>query len=285
MFGVVFQSLSFVTGVVIPLQLTLETLHMSRDSTDMVSILKTSMFLKENHMMNALLLKYWALYVTLFIAIPMTPLLLIYEAIPLAPVLLILVSIVLTRELLTQFVKFVNEQKKFTTNFLQFLDNIKDSKRSKFEEFAKLYQNGIINYYNMKYNLDLMDKNISDNFLFGQYTDAVISLTKRYASVRPNTEYIQFTFDVVIHYIVVIRDEIRNSVRMWREQRQREEEEAGDSEKDTKTRGFTTSFWSPPNPTNANTTTTASGSDTPLGSEFDDILEEFSSFPQQAPLD
>ena len=281
MFGVVFQSLSFVTGVVIPLQLTLETLHMSKDSTDMVSILKTSMFLRENHMMNALLLKYWALYVTLFIAIPMTPLLLLYEAIPLAPVLLILVSVVLTRELLTQFVKFVNEQKKFTTNFLQFLDNVRDSKRSKFEEFARLYQNGMINYYNMKYNLDLMDKNISDNFLFGQYTDAVISLTKRYASVRPNTEYIQLCFDVVIHYIVVIRDEIRNSVRMWREQKLREED-AGRSEKDAKTEGFTTSFWSHPHPP---PTSSSTSSDTPLGSEFDDIFEEFSSFPQQAPLD
>ncbi|KAG0669033.1 hypothetical protein C6P45_004173 [Maudiozyma exigua] len=205
--------LSLIVSVILPLHVTLETVYLSKDSNAMSSFVKSSSMLQpqtEQNELTTLLLKYWALHGVMYLLIPHTPLKTIIDIIPLSGFILFVYNCLATIELLGKFTKFIIEQQQFLTNFLKFIESFKDPKKSKLEQFTKLYQSSFTNYYNQKYHTDIRDQNLVDSFLFGNYTDSVIALCKRYGNLVPMTNIIPTCFDFIVMNIINLKNSIQS---------------------------------------------------------------------------
>lgn len=220
MFRVIINSLSYIVSVIIPLHLTLETVFLSKDSNEMSTFLKSTAMLQQQTAQSAitnLLLKYWTLYGLIYLLVPQTPLQIVINIIPLKSLILLGCNTLATMELLSEFIHFINEQKQFVTSFLKFMNNINDPKKSKFEQFTKLYQSSYTNYYNKKYGKDVRDPTLLDSFLFGAYTDSVVAVTKRFQYFFPKTNTIQSNFDFIILNILNFKNFIESYAKFAKE--------------------------------------------------------------------
>ena len=205
--------LSSIISVMIPLHVTLETVYLSKDSNAMSSFVKSSSMLQpqtEQNELTTLLLKYWALHGVIYLLIPQTPVKTIIDIIPFSSFILFVYNCLATMELLGKFTKFIIEQQQFLTNFIKFIESFKDPKKSKLEQFSKLYQSSFTNYYNQKYHTDIRDQNLVDSFLFGNYTDSVIALCKRYGNLVPMTNVIPTCFDFIVMNIINLKNSIQS---------------------------------------------------------------------------
>ncbi|SMN18418.1 similar to Saccharomyces cerevisiae YOR152C Putative protein of unknown function [Maudiozyma saulgeensis] len=205
MFEVISSVLSSIVSIIIPLHVTLETVYLSKDSNAMSSFVKSTSMLQpqtEQGELTTLLLKYWALHAILYLLIPQTPIQFLVGILPFSEFIIFIYNILATVELLAKFTIFINEQQQFLSNFLKFVNNINDPKKSKLEQFTRLYQSSFTNYYNQKYHTDIRDQNLVDSFLFGTYTDSVIALCKRYAKFAPQTKIIPTYFDFIVVNII-----------------------------------------------------------------------------------
>ncbi|CAB4252334.1 similar to Saccharomyces cerevisiae YOR152C Putative protein of unknown function [Maudiozyma barnettii] len=205
MSGVITSILSSIVSIIIPLHVTLETVYLSKDSNAMSSFVKSTSMLQpqtEQAELTTLLLKYWALHGIIYLLIPQTPLQFLVGILPFSGLIIFIYNILATVELLAKFTTFINEQQQFLSNFLKFINSMNDPKKSKLEQFTRLYQSSFTNYYNQKYHTDIRDQNLVDSFLFGTYTDSVIALCKRYAKIAPQTNIIPTCFDFIIVNII-----------------------------------------------------------------------------------
>ena len=205
--------LSSIVSVIIPLHVTLETVYLSKDSNAMSSFVKSSSMLQpqtEQNELTTLLLKYWALHGVIYLLIPQTPLKTVIDIIPFSGFILFVYNCLATIELLGKFTKFIIEQQQFLTNFIKFIESFKDPKKSKLEQFTKLYQSSFTNYYNQKYHTDIRDQNLVDSFLFGNYTDSVIALCKRYGGLLPMTNIIPTCFDFIVMNIINLKNSVQS---------------------------------------------------------------------------
>lgn len=194
MFNLIFKIITFVTNVLVPLHITFETIHLSKDWPS--PLLQTATHAlqqqKKRSSLQLLLLKYWCIFTFIYFVVPQSPLYFIFDIVPFNNLFSVIVGCIVTSEIIKNFLKFIEEQDKII-GLLQKMDKSKDN-------FEMVY-NFIfttINFNNKEY--------MATTFLFGNLTKLLIIYTKDI--IFPNTNYINLIFDKLIFGFIYIKDEI-----------------------------------------------------------------------------
>ncbi|CCF57511.1 hypothetical protein KAFR_0C05200 [Kazachstania africana CBS 2517] len=178
MFTFFFKPIWFIVSVLVPLQITIETLHLShKDSSRMGKTTKVLHLQPQKATMVELLLKYWSLHCMIYLILPHTPLYIIYKLLPFSLMILTAFNLALTRELLLQFINVVEEQ----NSFINLINKIDNPKASSLDHLT--------NFLNFTIN-----RKILQDFLFGRITEQMListELTKDY----PSTNFVVQLFE------------------------------------------------------------------------------------------
>lgn len=203
MFSPIFQVIQFIFGALLPLQITFEVIYLSKDWP--IPILKTASYTlqqqKERTILQLLLLKFWAVYGTIYFIIPNSPFYFLTRLVPFDSILLTIFQIISLNEILNQFIKFIEEQDKI----IALLQNFDNSSKSNFEIFSNIIFT-TINLNNKDY--------IATSFLFGDYTKLLIIYTK--TLLLPSTNYIENTFQYMTKGITIVKNFIQKEQNEYR---------------------------------------------------------------------
>lgn len=187
MFNLILWPLFLLTSVAVPLQLTLEVIYLTSSvNFSEASAAKTATSLGQSPVVITVyksLLKYWSLYEFLHFIYLYTPIDAFLNFLPFSSLLMSFGSICLTRELMYDFISFMESQGKLTG----FLNKITEPNFNSYRLFSSVY--------NIWFAEDANDK-----FLFGKLTQILISLTKRYEF--PRTYYLSKASDFLQNLIL-----------------------------------------------------------------------------------
>ncbi|CCK68831.1 Atg40p KNAG_0B03900 [Huiozyma naganishii CBS 8797] len=222
MLGLLWKPLQFITCVLVPLQITVETISLSKDWP--FPILKTASYAlqqqTEKLALHMMLLKYWSLYGIVYLILPNSPFYFVLDILPFLPLILTVCGVLAMRELVEQFIRFIQEQDKI----ISVMQNLNDPKASTFEMLSNLYYTTI--------NLNNQEL-ITTTFFFGDLTKLLLSLSK--AIPFPSTTYLNQWFANI--------EWISNAVKMYFKEQQNAQQQY-DTGNSTGTRGFYSAFWS-----------------------------------------
>ena len=187
MFNLILWPLFLLTSVAIPLHLTLEVVYLT-SSVDFskASAAKTATSLGQSPVVITIyksLLKYWSLYEFIHFIYLYTPIDAFLNFLPFTSLLMSFGSICLTRELVYDFIAFMESQNKLTG----FLNKIIEPNFNSYLLFSSIY------------NIWFAD-DTNDKFLFGKLTQILISVTKRYEF--PRTFYLAKVSDFLQNLIL-----------------------------------------------------------------------------------
>lgn len=192
MLSIISRSLQFVFGALLPIQITLEVIYLSKDWP--IPMLETASYAlqqqREKLSLQILLLKYWTIYGLVYLILPNSPLYFIFHFVPFESIILSILQLISLNEILKQFTKFIEEQDKI----IAFLQNLDGSSKNKFSILSNIIFT-TINLNNKEY--------IATNFLFGDYTRLLIMYTRTLK--LPQTNYIDSVFDSIIQAITIVK--------------------------------------------------------------------------------
>lgn len=192
MLSIIARSVQFVFGVILPIQITLEVIYLSKDWP--IPMLETASYTlqqqKEKLSLQLLLLKYWTIYGLIYLVLPNSPFYFIFHFVPFESIILSILQLISLNEILKQFIKFIEEQDKI----IALLQNLDDPSKSKFSILSNIIFT-TINLNNKEY--------IATTFLFGDYTKLLISCTRTLP--LPKTKYINIVFDSIIQVITIAK--------------------------------------------------------------------------------
>lgn len=192
MLSAISRSLQFVFGALLPIQITLEVIYLSKDWP--IPMLETASYTlqqqREKLSLQLLLLKYWTIYGLIYLVLPNSPFYFIFHFVPFESIVLSVLQLISLNEILNQFSKFIEEQDKI----IAFLQNLDDPTKSKFSILSNIIFT-TINLNNKEY--------IATTFLFGDYTKLLITYAR--TVLLPKTNYINIVFDSIIQVITIVK--------------------------------------------------------------------------------
>ncbi|CAI4051715.1 hypothetical protein SKDZ_15G2960 [Saccharomyces kudriavzevii ZP591] len=187
MFNLILWPLFLLTSVAIPLQLTLEVIFLTSSvNFSKASAAKTASSLGQSPVVITIyksLLKYWSFYEFVHFIYLYTPIDAFLNFLPFTSLLMLFGSICLTRELIYDFISFMESQGKLTG----FLNKITEPNFNSYLLLSSIY--------NVWFAEDTNDK-----FLFGKLTQILISVTKKYEF--PRTYYLSRASDFLQNLIL-----------------------------------------------------------------------------------
>lgn len=192
MLSAISRSLQFVFGALLPIQITLEVIYLSKDWP--IPMLETASYTlqqqREKLSLQLLLLKYWTIYGLVYLVLPNSPFYFIFHFVPFESIILSILQLISLNEILNQFSKFIEEQDKI----IALLQNLDDPTKSKFSILSNIIFT-TINLNNKEY--------IATTFLFGDYTKLLITYAR--TVLLPKTNYINIVFDSIIQVITIVK--------------------------------------------------------------------------------
>lgn len=196
------QTIQFVFGALLPLQITFEVIHLSKDWP--FPMLKTASYTLQQQVektsLQLLLLKYWAIYGLVYLIIPNSPFYFIFKFVPFNSIILTVLQLIGFSEIVRQFIKFIEEQDKI----IALLQNWDDSSKTKFEILSNMIFT-TINLNNKDY--------IATSFLFGDYSKILIIYTK--TLLLPETDYINAAFENIENSITFVKRYIQKEAQEY----------------------------------------------------------------------
>lgn len=198
----IFQTIQFVFGALLPLQITFEVIHLSKDWP--FPMLKTASYTLQQQVertsLQMLLLKYWAIYGLVYLIIPHSPFYFIFKFLPFDSIILTVLQLIGFSEIVRQFIRFIEEQDKI----IALLQNWDDSSKTKFEILSNIIFT-TINLNNKDY--------IATSFLFGDYSILLIRYTR--TLLLPETDYINIAFEYIENSITFVKRYIQKEAQEY----------------------------------------------------------------------
>ncbi|CAL9732101.1 autophagy-related protein 40 [Monosporozyma unispora] len=184
--------IQFIFGALLPLQITFEVIHLSKDWP--FPMLKTASYALQQQVekvsLQMLLLKYWALYGLVYLIIPNSPFYFLCNFVPFDSIILTVLQLIAFSEIVRQYIRFIEEQDKI----IALLQNLDGESKTKFQILSNIIFT-TININNKDY--------IATSFLFGDYSKMLIMYVR--TLLFPETDYINISFRYIEKGITTVK--------------------------------------------------------------------------------